>query len=162
MLENIQVTSAPVNRVALEPYPVNPYRWHAILETQDFYQTAEINTWTGEIASEPLRDSIHKPTDTPAVEAAKRTPLGQVISTGEPGQWCAMWVRSLWPPSLHRICPPTAPGPRSSSAIFALPIPFSERAARRADHPSEHGFISWITAKMGEKEWADALKSRRI
>ena len=29
-------TSAPVTRMALEPYPVNPYRWHAILETADY------------------------------------------------------------------------------------------------------------------------------
>jgi len=124
MLENIQVTSAPVNRVALEPYPVNPYRWHAILETPDFYQTAEINTWTGEIVSEPLRDSIHKPTDTAAVEAAKRTPLGQVYLDW--GIWAVVRdvgqepVAAMNPPDL----PPTAPGPRSSSAIFALHTPF--------------------------------------
>ena len=102
MLENIQVTSAPVNRVALEPYPVNPYRWHAILETQDFYQTAEINTWTGEIASEQLRDSIHKPTDTPAVEAAKRTPLGQAYLDW--GTWAV--VRDVGQEPVAAIAPP--------------------------------------------------------
>ena len=102
MLENIQVTSAPVNRVALEPYPVNPYRWHAILETPDFYQTAEINTWTGEIASEPLRDSIHKPTDTPAVEAAKRTPLGQAYLDW--GTWAV--VRDVGQEPVAAIAPP--------------------------------------------------------
>src|ERR1022692_5264670 len=57
-LENIQVTASPVTRLALEPYPVTPYRWHAILETEDLYQTAEINTWTGEITSDPNRDVI--------------------------------------------------------------------------------------------------------
>ena len=64
--------------MALEPYPVNPFRWHAILETEDLYQTGEINTCTGEIVSDPRRDVIYKPADTAAVEAAKRTPLGQV------------------------------------------------------------------------------------
>ena len=78
MLENTQVTASPVTRIALEPYPVNPYRWHAILETADSYQTAEINTWTGEILSDAQRDTIYKPADTPAVEAAKQTPLGKV------------------------------------------------------------------------------------
>ena len=49
-LENMQVTSAPATRMTFEPYPVNPCRWHAILETADYYQTAEINTRTGESA----------------------------------------------------------------------------------------------------------------
>ena len=40
LLDNLQVASEPVKRVALEPYPVNPFRWHAILETQDFYQSS--------------------------------------------------------------------------------------------------------------------------
>jgi len=30
-----------------------PFRWHAILETADFYQTAEIDTLSGEIVSDP-------------------------------------------------------------------------------------------------------------
>ncbi len=39
--------------MAAEPYPVNPFRWHAILETPHYYQTAEVNTRTGEIDSDP-------------------------------------------------------------------------------------------------------------
>ena len=77
LVENAQVASAPVKRVALEPYPVNPFRWHAILETDAFFQTAEIDTRTGQIDSDPGTDVIYKPPDTAAVEAAKRTPLGQ-------------------------------------------------------------------------------------
>jgi inner membrane protein len=78
LLDNLQVTSAPVLRIGLEPYPINPFRWHAILETAGYYQTAEIDTWTGEIDSDPRRDVIFKPAATAATEAAKRTPLGQV------------------------------------------------------------------------------------
>jgi len=78
MVENMQITSAPVQRIGLEPYPINPFRWHAILETAGYYQTAEIDTWTGEIDSDPRRDVIFKPAATAATEAAKRTPLGQV------------------------------------------------------------------------------------
>jgi inner membrane protein len=73
-----QITTAPVKRMALEPYPINPFRWHAILETAEFYQTAEINTRTGEIRERPAGDVIFKPAVTAATEAAKRTPLGQV------------------------------------------------------------------------------------
>jgi inner membrane protein len=78
ILENTQVTTAPIKRTALEPYPVNPFRWHAILETAEFYQTAQIDTLTGAIDSDPLRDMLYKPPATEAAEAAKRTPLGQV------------------------------------------------------------------------------------
>lgn len=78
LIDNTQVATEPVVRVALEPYPVNPFRWHAVLETRDTYQTAEVNTRTGEIDSDPRADVIYKPVDTPAVEAAKRTLLGQV------------------------------------------------------------------------------------
>ena len=34
MIENNQVANAPVTRFALEPYPVNPFRWHALLENR--------------------------------------------------------------------------------------------------------------------------------
>ncbi len=44
LLDNTQVATAPVTRMAVEPYPINPFRWHAILETPGFYQTAEVNT----------------------------------------------------------------------------------------------------------------------
>jgi inner membrane protein len=72
MLENTQVTSAPVTRIGVQPYPINPFRWHAILETQSFFQTAEVNTQTGAIDSDPQTDVLYKPDDTPAIEAAKR------------------------------------------------------------------------------------------
>jgi inner membrane protein len=58
MAENTQIAAAPVKRMALEPYPINPFHWHAILETAEYYQTAEINTLSGEIVSDPRRDVI--------------------------------------------------------------------------------------------------------
>jgi inner membrane protein len=76
--ENTQITTAPVTRMMLEPYPINPFRWHAILETAEYYQTAEINTLSGEIVSDRRRDVLYKPAVTAATEAAKHTPLGQV------------------------------------------------------------------------------------
>jgi inner membrane protein len=79
LAENAAIATAPVKRMALEPYPINPFRWHAILETEAYYQTAEINTRTGEIVSDPQTDVIFKPPTTAATEAAKRTLLGQVF-----------------------------------------------------------------------------------
>jgi inner membrane protein len=105
MLDNTSVASEPVARTAAEPYPVNPFRWHAILETSDFYQTAEINTHSDSINSNPSHDVIYKPTDTPAVEAAKRTFLGQVYLDW--GTWAVvrdvgqMPVAGMEPPNLQ-------------------------------------------------------------
>jgi inner membrane protein len=102
LLENTQVASAPVKRMTIEPYPINPFRWHAILETQDYYQTAEVNTRTGDIESDPHRDVLFKPADTPAVEAAKQTLLGQVYLDW--GTWAV--VRDVGPLPVPGIEPP--------------------------------------------------------
>ena len=78
LAEAANITATPVSRIALEPYPINPWRWHAILETGTTWQTAEVDTRTGQVASDPRTDSIFKPQPSPAIEAAKRTRLGQV------------------------------------------------------------------------------------
>jgi len=78
LVENTQVTADPIRRVDLEPYPLNPWRWHAILETTEYYQTAEVNSRTGNIETDASRDVLYKPQWTPSLEAAKHTQLGQV------------------------------------------------------------------------------------
>jgi inner membrane protein len=78
LLENVQVTAEPATRIALEPYPFSPFRWHAVLDTPDAFQTAEIDTRSGQIASDPSTDAFFKPPITPAVEAAKESELGRV------------------------------------------------------------------------------------
>ena len=130
MLENTQVATAPVKRMAIEPYPVNPFRWHAILETDAIYQTAEINTRTGSIDSDPERDVLYKPADTPAVEAAKRTFLGQVYLDW--GTWAV--VRDVGQEPVPGIgSPATAAQPhldhRRVLPTCALPTPSGELAA---------------------------------
>ena len=105
MLENTQVASAPVTRMALEPYPINPFRWHAILETAGYYQNAEVNTRAGSIDSDPQRDVIYKPPSTAATEAAKPRCWARSISIGAHGPWCATWARSPSPGSPRRSLP---------------------------------------------------------
>lgn len=78
LVDSQQVTPTPALRVALEPYPGNPFRWHALLETSATLQTAEVDTRSGIVTSDPRIDSLYKPPITPAVEAAKRTRLGQI------------------------------------------------------------------------------------
>ena len=88
LVRNNPVTLAPVDRIGIEPYPWNPFRWHAIIETPEFYQVAEVNTRNGDIDSDPQSDQIFKPKDTPAVEAAKQTSLGQVYLDW--GKWAVV------------------------------------------------------------------------
>jgi inner membrane protein len=78
LINNAQITTSPISRAAAEPYPINPWRWHTIIETPDFYQTGEVNTRTGWVDSEPYLDLLYKPANTPAIEAAKQTDLGKV------------------------------------------------------------------------------------
>jgi inner membrane protein len=112
-IENLQVTSAPVQRIGLEPYPFSPFRWHALLETPEFYQHAEVNARTGAITTDPARDLVYKPAQTPAVEAAKRTPLGQVFLDW--GSWAV--VRDLGPQPIPGLDPPQLPPGRGWTTV---------------------------------------------
>jgi inner membrane protein len=119
MLRETQVAAAPVTRMELEPYPVNPYRWHAILETPNFYQTAEVNTWNpgspAAIASDTHEDVLYKPASTPAVEAAKRTLLGRVYLDW--GSWAVVRDEGQVP-VLALPPPPLAPGRTWTTVTF--------------------------------------------
>jgi len=97
----------------MEPYPINPWRWHAIIETQDFFQTAEVNTRTGQIDSDARQDVLFKPVDTPAVEAAKHTPLGQVYLDW--GTWAV--VRDVGQEPVPGLAPPQLPPNRPWTTV---------------------------------------------
>ena len=102
MLRTQPITTQPVVRATVEPFPVNPFRWHAIVETSAFFQTAEINTRTGIIDSDPQRDVLFKPTETPAVQAAKQTELGKVYLDW--GRWAV--VRDIGQETVAGVEPP--------------------------------------------------------
>jgi inner membrane protein len=105
IVDNAQVASEPVKRAAAEPYPVDPFRWHVILETADFYQTAEVNTRSGDIDSDAQRDVMYKPPADAAVEAAKQTPLGRVYLDW--GSWAV--VRDVGQEPVRGMIPPQLP-----------------------------------------------------
>jgi inner membrane protein len=71
-------TGAEVLRVTASPYPVNPYRWHTVAETPNFYQIAAVDTLRSTIATDPEHDLFYKPAETAATQAAKQSRLGQV------------------------------------------------------------------------------------
>jgi inner membrane protein len=66
-----------VKKVALSPYPVNPFLWQAVVETPDYYRVADVNLRTGAVISDPQTDIFHKPVETPATLAAKQSRLGR-------------------------------------------------------------------------------------
>jgi inner membrane protein len=113
MVGQTQVATAPVIRVGLEPYPVTPFKWHAILETDGYYQTAEINTRTGVIDSDAQTDVLFKPPVTEATEAAKRTPLGQAYLDW--GTWAV--VRDVGQVAEPGMDPPKLPPNRTWTTV---------------------------------------------
>jgi inner membrane protein len=113
LVDSAQIASAPVKRMAAEPYPINPFRWHVIVETADFYQTAEVNTRTGEIESDPQRDVLYKPPADAAVEAAKQTPLGQAYLDW--GTWAV--VRDVGQEPVPGMDPPQLPPNRTWTTV---------------------------------------------
>jgi inner membrane protein len=73
-----QVLPAQVLRVTASPYPGNPYRWHTVVETPQFYQMATVDTLRATVATDPEQDLFYKPPTTLATLAAKRSWLGEV------------------------------------------------------------------------------------
>ena len=65
-------------RASAFPYPWNPFVWHGVVETQDFYQTMLVDSLHGEIDPQGHARTFYKPEKTPVLEAAKRSYLGRV------------------------------------------------------------------------------------
>lgn len=70
-------SGAQVLRVSLNPYPVNPFRWHAVVETPRTYVLATVNTFDDTVATSQA-DIFYKPPTTLATLVAKRSWLGEV------------------------------------------------------------------------------------
>jgi inner membrane protein len=113
LIRDNPITSDPVERIAAEPYPWNPFLWHVIVETQSYYQFAEVNTRTGSIDSDPQTDQLRKPPDTPAVEAAKQTLLGKVYLDW--GRWAV--VQDVGQVQVIGIDPPRLPAGRTWTTV---------------------------------------------
>jgi inner membrane protein len=160
MLANTNLSSEPANRTAAEPYPVNPFRWHAILETPDFYQTAEINTWTDSIDSDSQRDVLYKPSDTPALEAAKRTPLGQVYLDW--GTWAV--VRDVGQEPAPGMDPPQLTPGRTWTTVeftdlrFDYPFLGTRSASTAASMRSP--LTGWVYIVDGHDDGGEAMNGR--
>lgn len=157
LVESAQIATAPVKRVGIEPYMVNPFRWHAVLETADFYQTAEIDTRSGSVDSDPQRDVIFKPPPTPATEAAKRTLLGQVYLDW--GRWAV--VRDAGQEPIEGLDPPQLAPNRVWTTVefsdlrFAYSFLGSGRASGRAP------LSGWVYIVDGREDGGEVMNGRQ-
>src|SRR5258708_5680522 len=68
---------AEVLRVDMNPSPVNPFRWHAVVETPMTYQLATVDTMSEAVTSNEHTDVLYKPPTTLATLVAKRSWLGE-------------------------------------------------------------------------------------
>jgi inner membrane protein len=156
LIENTQITSAPVKRAAAEPYPLNPFRWHAILETADYYQTAEINTWTGEIDSDPHRDVLYKPPATAATEAAKQTPLGRVYLDW--GTWAV--VQDLGQEPVAGMDPPQVPSNRTWTTVEFTDLRFDYSYLGSGTPTGRSPLDGWVYIVDGREDAGEDVGGR--
>jgi inner membrane protein len=75
LVQNSGVVADPITKIDAEPYPFNPFAWHVVAETKDYYQTAEVHTRRDDVQA---GDITYKPAVTPEVAAAKQSWLGRV------------------------------------------------------------------------------------
>jgi inner membrane protein len=64
-------------RVSAFPYPLNPFHWYGVAETQTFYARTEVIS--GEVDPNGSMQIRYKPEETEATIAAKQTYLGKVF-----------------------------------------------------------------------------------
>lgn len=65
-------------RLAAYPYMINPFHWHGVVETADFFETVGVNSVAPEIESQSESHLFYKPAETDVSLAAKKSYLGQV------------------------------------------------------------------------------------
>jgi len=156
LAENTQIAAAAVKRMALEPYPINPFRWHAILETAEYYQTAEINTLSGEIESDPRRDVLYKPAATAATEAAKRTLLGQVYMDW--GTWAV--VRDVGQEPVPGLKPPKLLRNRTWTTVEFYDLRFDYPFIGAGRSSGRKPLSGWVYIVDGRDEAGEAMNGR--
>jgi inner membrane protein len=156
LLQNNAVANAPVSRISVDPYPVTPWRWHAVLETPAFYQTAEVNTRIGAIESDAQADILYKPADTPAVEAARRTWLGRAYLDW--GTWAV--VRDIGQQTAPGAEAPNLPPgrPWTSVEFTDLRFAYAFRGGQNSRPPA--GLTGWVYIIDNREDGGQFLGSR--
>lgn len=150
------VTPTPAKRIALEPYPTNPWRWHALLETDTTWQTAEVDTRTGAVESDPHIDSLYKPPITPAITAARQTELGKVYL-----DWSS-WpvVRDFGKQAVPGQDPPSVAPNRDWSAVEFSDLRFAYAYLDTGMAGSSNQHLDHMVTNTGLSAWVYILDGR--
>jgi inner membrane protein len=156
LVQNAQIASEPVKRMAAEPYPVNPFRWHVIAETPDFYQTAEVNTRTGDIDTDPQRDVLFKPPSDAAVETAKQTPLGKVYLDW--GTWAV--VSDMGQDPVPAMAPPSLPPNRQWTTVEFTDLRFGYSFVGTGSATGPSPLSAWVYIVDGHEDAGQAIGGR--
>jgi inner membrane protein len=100
-------------RAGVEPYPVNPFLWFAVVDAPGYYQTGSVNSWAETVDTNDRDDVIFKPPVTSAVVAAKRSWLGRVDL-----DWARFPVVTDRGPAALVASDQLAPQPRDTAVAF--------------------------------------------
>jgi inner membrane protein len=65
-------------RVSAYPYMWNPFMWHGVIETHDFFQTLTVDSRSGDIDPQDRAHTYYKPEETPVLAAAKQSYVGRI------------------------------------------------------------------------------------
>jgi len=68
---------AEPQRVAAYPYMINPFHWHGVVETADFFETVPVHSLAPEV-DEPQARLFYKPEETDVTVAAKSSHFARV------------------------------------------------------------------------------------
>jgi inner membrane protein len=155
LARNAAITLDPIERVAAEPFPWNPFHWHVLVDTPSYYQTADVNTWVGSVDTDPKLDTIYKPAVTPAVETARRTYLGSVYM-----DW-SRWpvVRDMGQEPAPGMDPPQLPAGRTWTTVRFSDLRFQYPIL--GIRPSNHWPLTgWVYIVDGNENAGEAMAGR--
>jgi len=65
-------------RVSAFPYPINPFRWHGVVETESFLEALPVDSLASEMDADLGTITRYKPEETPVIRAARESELGRV------------------------------------------------------------------------------------
>jgi inner membrane protein len=65
-------------RASAFPQPINPFSWNGVVETQDFFHMAPVDSGSGEVDPQNMAIVRFKPEETPVSLAAKKSRMGRV------------------------------------------------------------------------------------
>lgn len=65
-------------KVSAFPYPINPFKWHGVVETETFYQTLPMDSRDPDAENDELANTRYKAVESPVIKAARESDLGRV------------------------------------------------------------------------------------